>query len=263
MIYSSNPEEILYQIRPKKRNRSQTYTESQWHTKDGAIYEANRLSQCVAWARRYYFEEEFTYFVSVNITQYLSPDQLKELWKKVRRSLSNNGVIALWVLEISRRTNHFNYHFLLRSKHDNLKDILKFAFKTVKTNIKVEVYNPREGHLVVRYMTKAKTAKYLDGMLISLDRWATKRVLFRRDLGLNKFGSLGDFWPVGKNRDSIWAEIIEHQRRIREGLLAPGAEDYAEEIHKLIGGYYPFAKVRRCVGYFGVPSGWVPSCDDL
>ena len=263
MVYSSIPEEILYQSRPKKRNRIQPYPESQWYTTDGAKYEADKLSRCVAWSCRYYFEEEFTYFVSLNITQYLSAGQLKELWPKVTRRLRQRQVIALWVLEVSRRTNHFNYHFLLRSQTPRLKELLKFAFQEVRTNIKVEDYDPREGWLCVRYMTKAKTPEYCDGKLISQDRWARKRVLFRQELGLHKYGCIGEFWPAGMNRDSIWAEIQQHERRIRDGLSSPGAEDFAPELHEFILQYYPLQRVRRCVGYHGVPVGWVPSDVDL
>jgi hypothetical protein len=259
MIYSSDTEDFLYQIRPKKRNRGPAYPESQWYTTDGAKYEADKLSRCVAWSSRYYFKEEFTYFASINITQYLSGEQLKEMWPRVRRRLGDKGVIALWVLEISRRTNHFNYHFLVRSQTPKLKELLKFAFQQVKTNIKVEDYDPKEGRCCVRYMTKAKTPKYCDGRLISPDRWARKRVLFRQELGLHKYGYIGDFWPVGMNKDSIWREIQQHERRIKDGLLAPGAEDYAEELHDLMGGYYSLKKIRRSVGYFGVPANWVPS----
>ncbi len=258
MIDSTQPEK-LYQLRPKKRVRPWGYPEDGWYTVDGYIYEADQLSRCVAWARRQYFNDEFTFFASINITEDLTADQMKKLWSKVCRYLKNNHVVAIYTCEVSRRSNRFNYHLLPRSHTPNLKELMKFAMKGVKTNIKVEPYNPGEGRFTVRYMTKAKTAKYKNGVLVSNDRWARKRVLLRRELKMRKYGTIGDFWPQGINKDALWDEIKAHERKIAAGLQQPGAEEYALELHELIQGYFPLNRVRRSVGYFGVPNGWVPS----
>jgi hypothetical protein len=183
---------------------------------------------------------------------------MKQLWSKACRYLKNNHVIALYVCEVSRRSNRFNYHLLLRSQTPNLKDLLKFALKGVKTNIKPEVYEPGEGRFTVRYMTKAKTPKYRHGELATKDRWARKRVLLRQELKMRKYGTIGDFWPHGMNKDNIWDEIKAHERRISEGLQQPGAEEYARELYELIQGYFSLNRVRRSVGFYGVPDGWIP-----
>ena len=47
------------------------------------MYEADKLSRCVQWARRRYFATEFTFFASINFTDDLTADQLKSLWSKV------------------------------------------------------------------------------------------------------------------------------------------------------------------------------------
>jgi hypothetical protein len=166
MAKSSQPDK-LYQLRPKKRVRPLGYPEDGWYTLDGYIYEADKLSRYVAWARRHHFKDEFTVFASINITEDLTGDQMKGLWSKVCRYLKNNHIVALYVCEISRRSNRFNYHLLLRSQTPNLKVLLKFAMKGVKTNIMVEPYDTGEGRFTVRYMTKAKTAKYKNGELHS------------------------------------------------------------------------------------------------
>ena len=132
----------------------------------------------------------------------------------------------------------------------------------MKTNIKVEPYNPGEGRFTVRYMTKAKTAKYKNGEIVSRDRWARKRVLLRQELKMRKYGTIGPFWPTGMNKEDIWNEIKAQEKKISDGLQQPGAEEYAAELHELIGGYFPLNRVRRSVGYFGVPAGWVPKLDD-
>lgn len=252
----------MFHVRPKKRLRPLHYTEDGWHTLDGYLYESDKLARCVQWARHHYFTSEFTYFASINFTEDMTAAEMKALWPKVCRYLSNKKVVALYVCEASRRSNHFNFHMLLKSQTPDLTALLKYATKTVKTNIKVEAYNPGEGRYTVRYMVKAKTAKYKNGELVSRDRWARKRVLFRQELKVRKYGTIGRFWPVGKSKAGIWKEIVAHERKISEGLQQPGAEEYAAELHELIGGYYSLNRVRRSVGFFGVPAGWVPTLDD-
>lgn len=252
----------MFQARPKKRLRPLHYTEDGWHTLDGFLYESDKLARCVQWARRRYFPSEFTFFCSINFTEDMTADEMKAAWSKACRYMKDKGVVALYVCEVSRRSNHFNFHLLLRSQTPNLTAVLKSATKTVKTNIMVEPYNPGEGRYTVRYMVKAKTAKYKNGELVSRDRWARKRVLLRQELKVRKYGTIGRFWPTGMNKEAIWKEIVAHERRISEGLQQPGAEEYALELHELIGGYYPLNRVRRSVGYHGVPAGWVPKLDD-
>lgn len=226
------------------------------------MYEADKLSRCVQWARGRYFTSEFTLFASINFTEDMTAAEMKAVWSKACRYLSNKGVVALYTCEVSRRSNHFNFHMLLRSQTANLTTLLKFATKTAKTNIKVEPYDLGRGRLAVRYMTKAKTAKYKNGEIVSRDRWARKRVLLRQELKVRKYGTIGSFWPLGMNKETIWKEIVAHERKINDGLQQPGAEEYALELHELIGGYYPLNRVRRSVGLFGVPAGWVPKLDD-
>jgi hypothetical protein len=180
----------------------------------------------------------------------------------VCRYLSGKNVVALYVCEVSRRSNRFNYHMVLRSQTPNLSELVKFAAGNVKTNIKVEAYDPGEGRFTARYMVKAKTAKYQNGEIVSRDRWARKRVLLRQELKMRKYGTVGTFWPTGMNKEDIWNEIKAHEKKISGGLQQPGAEEYALELHELIGGYFSLNRVRRSVGFFGVPAGWVPKLDD-
>jgi len=252
----------LFQIRPKKRVRPLGYTEDGWLTLDGYLYESDKLARCVQWARCRYFTSQFTFFASINIMQDLTAAEMKALWSKVCRYLKGKNVVALYVCEVSRRSNRFNYHMLLRSHTPNMSELVKFAAGKVKTNIKVETYDPGEGRFTVRYMTKAKTPKYKNGEIVSHDRWARKRVLLIRELKMRKYGFIGQFWPVGMNKDAVWKEIVAHEKKISDGLQQPGAEQYALELHELIGGYFTLNRVRRSVGFFGVPAGWVPKLDD-
>lgn len=261
-MIDSTPAPKLIQVRPKKRLRPLHYTEDGWYTLDGFLYEADKLARCVQWARRRYFTTEFTFFASINFTDDMTADQMKSLWSKVCRYLSNKGVVALYVCEVSRRSNHFNFHLLVRSQTPGLAELVKTAAKTVNTNIKVEPYDPGRGRYAVRYMVKAKTPKFKNGEIVSRDRWARKRVLLRQELKLRKYGTIGRFWPQGMNKESIWKEIVAHERKINDGLQQPGAEEYAREMYELTQGFFSLNRVRRSVGYFGVPAGWVPKLDD-
>ena len=50
---------------------------------------------------------------------------------------------------------------------------------------------------------------------------------------------------------------------VSDGLLQPGADEYAAELYELIDGYFPLNRVRRSVGFFGVRDGWVPNIEDV
>jgi len=86
-VIDSTPAPKLFQVRPKKRLRPLHYTEDGWYTLDGFLYEADKLSRCVQWARRRYFTTEFTFFASINFTDDLTAAEMKVLWSKVCRSL--------------------------------------------------------------------------------------------------------------------------------------------------------------------------------
>ncbi|MBX9677431.1 MAG: hypothetical protein K2X38_01620 [Gemmataceae bacterium] len=255
----------LYQANPKKRSRDKFFTEHGWHTLDGFLYEADRFARCVEWAKNRYFKTPFTYFVSVNFTQDITPADMKVLWAKVCRALKANGVVAVWTVEASKLRlkgkksgDRFNYHLILRSETPNVKALLKAATKGVKTNIKPERWNPKKGRHAAAYLVKAKRAKFKDGEKISSDRWASKRVLFKPEHKMRKYGTIGDFWPVGKNKEAIWAEIKDLEKKTAEGMNEPGVEEYADFLQDLTGGFFTYKRVRREVAYWGVPQDWHP-----
>jgi len=57
--------------------------------------------------------------------------------------------------------------------------------------------------------------------------------------------------------------VKSHEKKISDGLLQRGAEEHAAELHELVHGYYSLKHVRRSVGRFGVPNGWVPNSINL
>ncbi len=247
----------LYQIRPRRRTRPDCYQEHGWLTLDGQAYESDRLSRCVDWAKYRYFSESFKWFVSVNVMADMTAKQMKPLWSKVCGYLRRNGVVALFTTEVSRRSNRWNFHLLLRTDTANIYDLLKDAFNATPTNIKPERYCPKKGRFAVRYMTKARTAKYRDGQLITKDRYRRKRVLLHAKDKVRRYGKVGNFWQ-GHSKESIWNEIKACEVKISLGLTVPGVDEYAEYLHDLTQGFFTLNRVRRSVAFFGVPKDWTP-----
>jgi hypothetical protein len=57
------------------------------------------------------------------------------------------------------------------------------------------------------------------------------------------------------NKDAVWKEIVAREKKISDGLQQPGAEEYALELHELIGGYFTLNRVRRYRGLLLAPAG--------
>ena len=220
------------------------------------MYESDKLSKCVERARKRYFKTEFTHFGSVNFTQDMNSGEMRTLWQKVCRKLTEAKAVALWVVEVSRDTNHFNYHLLFRSHTPNASDIIKKACKDVSINIKFERYDPKRGRFTVRYMAKAKTPQVRDGEVVCRDKYASKRVLLRQDLKMHKYGTIGRFWPEGKNKEALWTEIKDREKRIAAGLKCPAVEQCAFDLWQMVQTDYTLDQVRRSIGYHGIPDGW-------
>ncbi len=236
---------ILYQSQPKKRTRISSYTENRWRTIDGYIYEANKLAKCLGAAN-----DSYRYCVSVNIMQDISPDDMSKQWSKITESLTRKGVVACWVIEASKRSNRFNYHLVIKSDTPNIKALIKAA-ATVRTNIKVEEYKPKIGWLWLRYMTKAKTAKYskATGQLITRDCWKNKRVIFADGIKQRKYNFINRKAFLNNIKlSTIWKGIVKREKAIRLTLAQNNwLEDYANEIYDLTSGYYPIKTVLRTV----------------
>src|SRR5262249_9116332 len=148
--------------------------------------------------------------------------------------------------EVSRRSNRWNFHLLLRSHSPDIYRLLKIAFDTIPTNIKPDPYDPRKGKFAVRYMSKARTSKYRDGTVSTKDRWRRKRVLLHVKDKVRRYGTIGDFWN-GHSKESMWDEIKACEAKIAVGLAAPGVDEYAEFLHDLTQGFFTLQRVRRSV----------------
>lgn len=255
----------LYQSNPPKRSRDKFFKENGWNTVDGYLYEADKATRCVEWAACHYFKTPFTYFVSLNFLDDLDPPELNKLLVKVCRYLKDKKVVALCVVEASKlRTtkkkgricgDRFNVHLLLRSVTYNIKDLIKTATKGFRTNIKADKFNSKKGRNAAAYMFKAKRAKWRDGKLVTADRWAKKRTLFKKEHKIRKYRTIGSFWPAGMNKEKIWGEIMAVEAKIAQGMGQPGVDEYTDTLQALTGGWFTRKRVLREVAYWGVPAG--------
>ena len=214
----------------------------------GFIHEASKLSQCIVKNSRL-MKRNYTWAVSINIEQELSPHDIKEVWKKVCRKLKAKGIAALWVREPSKQ-NRCNYHLLVKSQITNfaLETAIEESMpsrsdlpwhKQVKP-VKSQWYWPR-------YICKAKTKGYINGRRVG-DKYGNKRLLFKPHLGLRKCGTIGDFWE--KSKKQIWQDIIDKEKRIAEGLEKPNIRKLVNHVYEWLGGYVPIKRIERSYGYW-------------
>ena len=124
----------------------------------GFIHEASKLSQCIVKNNRL-MKRNYTWAVSNNIEQELSPHDIKEVWKKVCRKLKAKGVVALWVREPSRH-NRCNYHLLVKSQITNFA-LAKAIEESMPTRSELpwhkQVEPVKSQWYWPRYICKAKT----------------------------------------------------------------------------------------------------------
>jgi hypothetical protein len=143
-----------------------------------------------------YTHKPYNHLVIVKIMEELTADRHIAEWKKIRRTLGRKGIEAFWTREINRR-NWLHYNFILTTNQsaDELRSIFKSAFADLPHQVHVDrVASPI---LWSRYIVKAKTQGYDSWGKWKSDKWSSKRVLFKRDTGLEKHGTIGKFWAGG------------------------------------------------------------------
>ena len=244
---------LIYNPDPEGKKRDGCFRDTGWATRDGYFYESDQLSRCLMLNREYLLQqgEDYTFFVSLNFHLVLDPEAVKALWEEFTRNLRRKGFIGAWFREVSP-TDHINYHLLARShaglsKQDMTKLIGDCVPKGIPYHCQPEPFDACRAYYACRYVTKAKTPKYVDGRLKSRDRWLGKRTFFLPDVGLQKYGKIGKFWV--KPKDDLWQEIKDKEKRIELGMAEDGAEELVEYLHDLTEGYFGRDQLRRRVGY--------------
>jgi len=210
---------VLFQENPIFSKPS-IYRAKGWtETVEGYVNEAKQLAVCLLRNRRL-MQTSYTWFLTINFECVLPPAEIKRAWTEICRKLRAKGIVALWVREVSR-TNRVHHHLLLRTpiSRTALERVVAECLpdqEALPTHSKLLVVN--DEWRLVHYLAKAKITGYVQGEPVD-DYYAEKRLLFKPNLGLKKFGTLGSFW--GRPKRELWQEVIEEELRISEALGNP------------------------------------------
>ncbi len=206
---------------------------SGWKTKNGYLNEAKQLARCLVENQRLR-GENYALEAVVKFAPDLTLQEHDTVWKKATRNMKNRRVVGVWVREPSR-SGRVHYHLLLVSPElprvagDTIKQAIPKAYRSRAV---VHVDSVRDQFAMCYYVCKAKlpyidpeTGKYYR------DRWAGKRLLFFREITLQKYGSIGRFWHTPKRE--IWKQIIGEERRLSQYRSEVYHE--AQMLHRLVG----------------------------
>jgi hypothetical protein len=190
----------------------------------------------------------YRWFVTIYVREVMQPKDAATLWAKVCRKLREKGVVALWVREPTKK-NKVHYHLIVSSQQS--KEDLIAAIESAMPdrqaidwhkNIKPVDYR----WWLAYYITKAKIRGKFKGNIVP-DKYATKRLLFKSGTGLDKHGTIGNFWL--KPTKANWKEVQEQEKKIAEGLEDERVRNLAKHVYKLLDGYYPLRRIERSFGF--------------
>ncbi len=95
------------------------------------------------------------------------------------------------------------------------------------------------------YITKAKIDGYQNGQSVE-DYYAKKRLLFRSNVGLDKYGTIGPFWVRPKK--VLWQEIAGVEKQISDALQKPGVRRLVNHIYDLLCETVSIREIERSIG---------------
>lgn len=249
--YSSDQPPKIYQRKPLFRKQSQFRPKGWTETVEGYIKEAGKLRTLILLNRKL-AGEPYTWHVTINFEQRLSPDEIKAQWDKVCLSLRRSGIIALWVREPTR-SDKVHYHLILRNRIDRkaLEKVIKAAMPQKLPGQKRAGWHKsirpvKDDWQLANYVVKAKIGGYVKKRWVD-DYYANKRLLFVTGLPFNKVGEVGGFWVKPKSK--MWDSIKAVEERIDAGLKEPNIVRLVYHAHDLIDGYFPLGDIERSFGY--------------
>lgn len=248
-MYSSIPDDRIFQQKPLWTQSSTFKLKSWTETVAGYLNEAQKLTTCLI-RNRELARNPYTWFLTIYVDVIMQPKAINDWWKKAVRNLKRKGVVAIWIREPTR-TNKVHYHLLLRSTHskDDLEQIIEESLpsRTLgRWHKNLKPVKKRDGRLL-RYITKAKTAGKTKSGIYVADLYRRKRLLFKSGLGIRKVGTIGKFWF--KSREAIWNDVKAKEKRIAEGLAQENIKRLAQFAYELVDGYVPLQQIERNFGY--------------
>ncbi len=239
----------LFQTDPVFSNASLHRPKSWTETTTGYIREAKELTMCLVRNERL-MDKPYQWHVTINLEIELTPSEIRNRWRKVVRKLRARGVVAIWVMEVSR-SNRVHFHLIVSSQISGvaLEQAIDNAMPPraeVGWHKCLQRIEPGGTWQLAHYVTKAKIAAYVNGRRVE-DYYAGKRVLFQPKLGLRKHSPIGPFWV--KPKAAIWADIRGNEQRIADGLNQPGVRELVNHVHEILGHTVPLRTIERAFGY--------------
>jgi hypothetical protein len=249
MTDSSADDGKIYQQRPAYSKPSQYKLKGWCETTVGAMNEGRKLAMCLM-RNRHYMHRPYAWAAHINIDIEMSPQAIVALWIKACRILKRRGIVALWLRE-PNRANKVHYHLLVKSPMS--RRAVEQAIEDAMPSREIipwrkRVESIRKEGAYCRYIAKAKVAGIRNGRCVA-DLYARKRLLFKPNLKLKKYGVIGNFWEPGKSKEKLWQEIKDFEARIAEGLEYPRVSEAAKDVYEFLGGCIPLNTIERSFGY--------------
>jgi hypothetical protein len=250
IIAFNNPK--FHNSEPEFKKRSGQLRDSGWYTVDGYLKESNELSRCILLNRKYLraVGKDYRHFGTLRFDyDFQDSEEVKALFETMNKRLRGK-VDVLFIKEVNPENDRIHCHFLSTTEGDIQHHIEAALPDYIPRNPGYLKILPFEGRLAfwcAFYITKGKVAKYFNGHLISRDRYAQKRHLFKSDVGFHKVSKVGKFWA--KSRNALWQEIKNTEQRITVGMGVDGADELVDYLDELTQGYFGSAELRRRVGF--------------
>ena len=236
----------IFQRKPI-RSKPSTFRVKSWtHSIEAYCLEAGQLMQCILQNRRL-MGGPYRWFLTINFEDVMEPALIRSRWKTACDNLRDNGLVAIWVREPSK-TNKVHHHLLVKSNmtREELSRIVERSMPSRKTMRWHKMIKPvKNGWRLAFYITKAKLSGVLKGQYME-DYYARKRLLFRSNLGIKKFGTIGGFWE--KSKKEIWQEIVADEKRIAEAMEQQDIRRFVKHIHELLGETVSKKEIERSIG---------------
>lgn len=261
--YNSPDDGKIYQQTPAFSKPTQFKPKGWTDTVLGYLNEAKQLAMCLIRNQRA-MKRSYTWAVHINLNVELSPRAVTEMWKDACRTLRRKGIVALWVREPNRR-NKVHYHLLVKNlvgKRELEKAIEDAMPDRPRVQWRKRVEPIRNEWFYCHYIAKAKVSGHIRGREVK-DLYAKKRLLFKTNLKLKKYGVIGNFWERPKRK--LWDEIRETEKRIGEGLEKPNVKRLAKYVYEEFLGPTPNLSLKdfeRAFGYWPDSEGvqnWIDS----
>lgn len=159
----------------------------------------------------------------------------KKQWNSITKKMQKRGVEAHYERELNRK-NQIHLHMLINSQQTEKQvlQILRKCMPYTKPGHQDgwrKFIEPVEDFGIINYVVKAKIKEYSkDGKLISHDKYAKKRLLFKNNLGLCKHGFIGKYWIDTK------AKRKSKEKKINQGKKDSRITEYAEHVFEMVQG---------------------------